>query len=185
MKQTAYAGHSCLLFFFCKKNRNFPKEFSFSLDFFIIMDAEQIKEAANLKKWFQGIKEKLAGSMKGRYGFDDLSMFLNMAGLILIFLAYIPYMRWLSIAAWAVLIWAVVRAMSRNHAKRREELNKYYGIKKKITDKFSLWKVMWKERKTHLFFKCKTCGAVLRVPKGRGEIIVTCPKCKSKIDKKT
>lgn len=94
-------------------------------------------------------------------------------------------MRWISIAAWVVLIWAIVRAMSRNHTKRREELGKYYGIKKKITDKFSLWKVIWKERKTHVFFKCKNCGAVLRVPKNRGDIVVTCPKCKSKIDKHT
>ena len=75
--------------------------------------------------------------MEGRYGFDELSMFMNMAGLVLIFLAYIPYMQWISIAAWGILIWAVVRAMSRNHTKRREELYKYYGIKKKITDKFS------------------------------------------------
>lgn len=123
--------------------------------------------------------------MEGRYGFDELSMFMNMAGLVLIFLAYIPYMQWISIAAWGILIWAIVRAMSRNHTKRCEELNKYYGIKKKTTDKFSLWKTIWKERKTHAFFKCKNCGAVLRVPKGRGDIVVTCPKCKSKIDKHT
>ena len=138
-----------------------------------------------MKNWFQKLKEKLAKSIEGRYGFDELSMCMNMAGLVMIFLACIPYMQWLSIAAWVVLIWAVVRAMSRNHTKRREELYKYYEIKKKITDKFSLWKTIWKERKTHVFFKCKNCGAVLRVPKGRGDIVVTCPKCKSKIDKHT
>ena len=123
--------------------------------------------------------------MEGRYGFDELSMFMNMAGLVMLFLAYIPYLQWLSAGALALLIWAIVRAMSKNHTKRREELNKYYGIRKKITNKFSLWKTMWKERKTHVFFKCKNCGAVLRVPKGRGDIVVTCPKCKNKIDKHT
>lgn len=138
-----------------------------------------------MKKWLHSLKMKISKFMEGRYGFDELSMFLNTAGLIMLFLAYIPYLQCFSIAAWIVLIWAVVRAMSKNYAKRREELNKYYSIKKKITDKFSLWKVIWKERKTHVFFKCKNCGAVLRVPKGRGEIVVTCPKCKSKIDKKT
>ena len=75
-----------------------------------------------MKNWFQKLKEKLAKSMEGRYGFDELSMCMNMAGLVMIFLAYIPYMQWISIAAWGILIWAVVRAMSRNHTKRREEL---------------------------------------------------------------
>ena len=138
-----------------------------------------------MKKLFQNIKEKLSRSMEGRYGADELSMVLNTAAVILMFLGYMPHMQWLSIMTWIVLIWSVYRTLSRNITKRREELNKYYGIKKKITDKFSLWKVMWQERKTHVFFKCKNCGAVLRVPKGRGEIVVTCPKCKSKIDKKT
>ena len=138
-----------------------------------------------MKKWFLKLKVKLTKSMAGRCGFDELSMFMNMAGLVMIFLAYIPYMQWLSIAAWVLLIWAVVRAMSRNHTMRREELKKYSAIMKLITDKFSLWKTIWRERKTHVFFKCKNCGAVLRVPKGRGDIVVTCPKCKSKIDKHT
>ena len=138
-----------------------------------------------MKNLFQNLKEKLSRSMEGRYGMDELSMVLNTVIIVLIFLGYIPHMQWLVIVTWLVLIWSVYRSMSRNITKRREELNKYYAVKKKITDKFSLWKTIWKERKTHVFFKCKNCGAVLRVPKGRGEIVVTCPKCKSKIDKKT
>lgn len=138
-----------------------------------------------MKNLFQNLKEKLSRSMEGRYGMDELSMVLNTVIIVLIFLGYIPHMQWLAIVTWLVLIWSVYRSMSRNITKRREELNKYYAVKKKITDKFSLWKTIWKERKTHVFFKCKNCGAVLRVPKGRGEIVVTCPKCKSKIDKKT
>ena len=58
-----------------------------------------------MKNWFQKLKEKLAKGMEGRYGFDELSMFMNMAGLVLIFLAYIPYMQWISIAAWGILIY--------------------------------------------------------------------------------
>jgi len=138
-----------------------------------------------MKNLFGNLKEKLSRSMEGRYGMDELSMVLNTVIIVLIFLGYIPHMQWLVIVTWLVLIWSVYRSMSRNITKRREELNKYYAVKKKITDKFSLWKTIWKERKTHVFFKCKNCGAVLRVPKGCGEIVVTCPKCKSKIDKKT
>ena len=38
-------------------------------------------------------------------------------------------------------------------------------------------------RKTHLYFKCNNCKANLRVPKGKGKIEVTCPKCKFKMIK--
>ena len=41
------------------------------------------------------------------------------------------------------------------------------------------------ERETHKYFKCKKCKAVLRVPKGRGKIEITCPKCRAKVIKKT
>ena len=138
-----------------------------------------------MKEWFRKTGEKLSGWMSSRYGFDDLSKALSIAAIVLMFLGYLPNMQWISILTWILLIWTIFRGMSKNISKRQAELNKYYGIRKKITDKFSLWKTIWKERKTHVFFKCKNCGAVLRVPKGRGEIIVTCPKCKSKIDKKT
>ena len=36
---------------------------------------------------------------------------------------------------------------------------------------------MWKERKEKAFLKCPNCGTMLAVPRGKGKIIVTCPKC--------
>lgn len=43
-------------------------------------------------------------------------------------------------------------------------------------------KKMWSERKTSKFLKCPTCGQVLSVPKGKGRIRVTCPKCRTKME---
>ena len=43
-----------------------------------------------MKNWFHTPKDKLTKSMEGRCGFDELSMFMNMSGLVMIFLAYIP-----------------------------------------------------------------------------------------------
>lgn len=43
-------------------------------------------------------------------------------------------------------------------------------------------KKMWKERKTKAFLKCPTCGTMLSVPKGKGRLIVTCPKCHTKME---
>ena len=46
-------------------------------------------------------------------------------------------------------------------------------------------KKMWSERKTTRFLKCPTCGQMLSVPKGKGKLRVTCPKCRTKMDVKS
>lgn len=46
-------------------------------------------------------------------------------------------------------------------------------------------KKMWKERKTSHFLKCPNCGQIMSVPKGKGKIRVTCPKCRTKIETKS
>ena len=46
-------------------------------------------------------------------------------------------------------------------------------------------KKMWAERKTSRFLKCPTCGQMLSVPKGKGRIRVTCPKCHTKMETKS
>lgn len=46
-------------------------------------------------------------------------------------------------------------------------------------------KKMWKERKTSSFLKCPQCGQVLSVPKGKGKLRVTCPKCHAKMEVKS
>lgn len=44
---------------------------------------------------------------------------------------------------------------------------------------------MWKERKTSRFLKCPNCGQILSVPKGKGKLRVTCPRCRAKMETKS
>ena len=46
-------------------------------------------------------------------------------------------------------------------------------------------KKMWKERKTTAFLKCPQCGTMLSVPRGKGKIIVTSPKCHARMETKS
>ena len=43
-------------------------------------------------------------------------------------------------------------------------------------------KKMWEGRKTTAYLKCPNCGQMLSVPKGKGKIHVTCPKCHAKME---
>jgi hypothetical protein len=123
--------------------------------------------------------------MAGRYGGDTLNTLLIWVSVILFVLAYIPRLWIFSILAYAVLGVTVFRALSRNLVRRRAEEAAYLRLRSRFDKKRALRKKIRAERKTHRYFKCPACRAMLRVPRGKGEIVVTCPCCGKKTDKKT
>ncbi len=136
-----------------------------------------------MKRWFQNLGEKMQRWMYGRYGYDELSKFLTICAFVLILLSDVsPIFNTLALI---MLIWSMFRIYSRNTAKRQGERQKYLQIKTKIKQFFLRHRNMFRERKTHIYFKCPSCKIYLRVPKGKGTIEITCPKCKNKVTKKT
>ncbi len=119
------------------------------------------------------------------YGTDALNKFLNIVLIVLCVLSFIPYLGFLSIFAFALCVYILYRTFSRNIYKRRLELDKFLAIKNKRQKKKNFKKLVRRERKEFLYFKCPHCKEYLRVPRGRGKIVVTCRVCKRKIDKKT
>lgn len=123
--------------------------------------------------------------MYGRYGTDELSGALIVAGLALLLLSCIPVLNFLSFPALVLVIWAEIRSFSKKIEKRAAEREAYLRFTGRIKSFFRLKKKAWAERKTHRHFRCKQCKTVLRVPKGRGTIKIRCPKCHAEIIKKT
>jgi uncharacterized paraquat-inducible protein A len=124
--------------------------------------------------------------MYGRYGNDQLTWVLLITGMILLLLGYIPRVGWIfSILALTVVFFSSFRGFSRNIPKRRRELERWLRIKSKPKKAIQLHKNKKRDKHTHLYFKCPKCRAVLRVPKGKGSIIVTCPQCNDRIEKTT
>lgn len=129
-------------------------------------------------KWFQNF-------MRGRYGADQLSFAL----LILYFIiTVISMLIGIPVIGYISLILVVIcyfRIFSRNVYKRSSENAKFMRLINPALSKFKTKKKEFSERKTHKFYNCPSCKQRLRVPKGRGTITITCPKCKTKFDKKT
>ena len=122
--------------------------------------------------------------MYGRNGVDAFGRFLLIAALVLNVISCLPYMDILYFASAGLLVYLFFRTLSKNLYKRQSENAKYLKIQNKFLRDKNTRKKMWDERKTHKYFKCK-CGTRLRVPRGKGKIEITCPKCKTKIIKKT
>ena len=138
-----------------------------------------------MKNWFRRMGERLARFMYGRYGNDTLNRVLFVAAILLMLLTWIPRLWWMVFPSWGLLLWATFRCYSRNLTKRRGELAAWTSFWGRIRGFFLLQGSRWRDRKTHRYFKCKQCRVTLRVPKGKGMIDVTCPKCGSVTVKKT
>ena len=136
-----------------------------------------------MKGCFQKAVAAFQRFMVGRYGPDELVAVLFIFSCILTFLSNFRPLRYLYFAAVAVLALAAWRMLSKNVAKRREERYKFLQLAEKPMAEIKLIKNRIRDRKTHRYFKCKNCGASLRIPKGRGKISVTCPKCRVKVTK--
>jgi predicted RNA-binding Zn-ribbon protein involved in translation (DUF1610 family) len=127
----------------------------------------------------------LRNFMAGRYGPDHLNTALIIFALLLSFISRFAILSLLVYLSYLLIILTVFRFLSRNIQKRRAENDKflrlYWPIKQKIKAFFS----SLKSRKTHKFFKCPSCSNLLRVPRGKGKLQITCPKCGERFIRKT
>ena len=126
--------------------------------------------------------------MYGRYGADELSKFLSIASMVVFIVSmFLPGLARPAVflIALLLLVFTYVRVFSKKFEKRRAENAKYLKTRKNVTEMFGLRRDMWKQRKEYKFFKCPSCKAVLRVPKGKGKIRIVCKKCGTAFEKKT
>lgn len=128
-------------------------------------------------------KYKMAQWMMGRYGIDQLTQALMTAGCAVVLVNFFAHSGVLSTIALLLMGWGLFRCYSRNIAARAKELAKYQELMVKPKAWWRLTNKKWVNRKTTLYFKCKGCGSVLNVPKGKGKLRVTCPKCGTQVEK--
>lgn len=131
------------------------------------------------------LKELLYRFMYGRYGSDQFSRFLLGVSFVALVLYMLFGARILYYIFMVLTIYNCFRIYSKNIYKRQQELNAFLVLKRKADGRVALMKRMWRERKTHKFFSCPVCKTTVRVPKGRGKIEITCPKCKNSFIKKS
>lgn len=131
--------------------------------------------------WLRNLGAKMAAGMRqfmmGRYGTDKLNMVILGAGLIIslisMFFHFAPVNLLLTLVSYVLMSWAIFRTLSRNTYKRYQENRKYLMLLQRFKDR------------EHRYFDCPRCRQQVRVPRGKGKIAISCPKCKEKFIKKT
>ena len=129
------------------------------------------------RQFMAQLNAKLHRFMAGRYGTDRLNMTILTAGLVLCIVSMffrIPAVNLvLTFLSYVLMFWAIFRTLSRNTYKRYQENRKYLQIFDRLKDR------------EHRYFDCPKCRQLVRVPRGKGKIAITCPRCREKFVKKT
>ena len=136
---------------------------------------------------FQRLRESFARFMYGRYGADRFGKFLiyfSLGAMVINLFAGSSLLYWLSLI---VLGYAYFRMFSKNTNKRYRENIKYLELKNRVVGWFrgKNFGTSRNQDSAKKIFKCPGCRQKVRVPKGKGTILITCPKCRRQFQKRT
>ena len=131
------------------------------------------------------MRDKIYRFMQGRYGTDDFYKFLFWVALIGIVINWFFKSQLLSFAVTLILVYAMYRVLSKNHSARYAENQRYLQATAKIRYWFDQQKKLMEERKYHHIYTCPKCRQKIRIPKGKGKIMVRCPKCHFEFQKRS
>lgn len=130
--------------------------------------------------WFRRFCGKLAVGMqrfmRGRYGTDKLNTAMLTAGFLVCLVGIFfkgPVSLVFTVVSYSLMILAVCRTFSRNTYKRYQENRKFMAFLERIKDR------------EHRYYNCPKCRQPVRVPRGKGKLAITCPRCKERFIRKT
>ncbi len=135
--------------------------------------------------FLQKISNALARFMYGRNGVDQLGLTIIWTAvavnIIDMFVRQQAVYAILNLLGVVLVGWALFRMFSRNLQKRRAENGKFLEkIWWPVKNRFRAGQQK-RQDKEHKYFTCPNCGTVCRVPRGKGKIVITCPKCHGEI----
>ena len=131
---------------------------------------------------YMRFRERMYRFFAGRYGWDRLNWVLlwTAVGLMVLnlFFSRLPVVYFLlyglSVALYIVIF---CRMMSRNIPRRQAENRRLERMWGAVCGEGRLLHNRFRDRKTHVFRRCRKCKAILRLPRKRGRHAVTCPRC--------
>lgn len=130
-----------------------------------------------LKQFMYRLSASFRRFMTGRYGTDRLNMAILVTALVIVIIyGFLPrgivkFVLWG--ISYGLMVWAIFRSLSRNTYKRYEENRRFSMVFDRLKDR------------EHRYYQCPRCRQSVRVPRGKGKIAITCPRCAEKFIRKS
>lgn len=123
--------------------------------------------------------------MYGRYGNDQLSkLYLGLA-IVCMIVNLFTDLTVFYVAGLLLLIYSIYRSFSKDISKMAAQNQKFLNWRYQRIVKYNNTKKHLAQSKEYRFYKCPDCKQKVRVPRGRGKIAITCPKCHTEFIKKS
>jgi ribosomal protein L37AE/L43A len=131
------------------------------------------------------MKDKFQRFMTGRYGVDELGKYSLYLTIALLIIGLFVRSRFLNGITFILVLVLYFRMFSKNYAQRRKENEIFLKYKTQAVRFFNKEKQMTQDRVKFHIYTCPSCGQKIRIPRGKGKIAITCPKCKTEFIKKS
>ena len=126
---------------------------------------------------FRNLQYSLTRFMTGRYGMDKLNIAILVLSLLVSILSSLTRSSVIcllfAILSYGLMIWAIFRCFSRNTYRRYQENSRYLLLCTRLKDR------------RHRYYRCPKCHQMTRVPRGKGKISISCPRCGEKFVRKS
>ena len=132
-----------------------------------------------MKDFVEKFRASVTRFMYGRYGSDQLGLALVSLALVLSIVGSFAG-RWVAVLSTALAIVAVARMLSRDIDARRKENRSFLKLIAKPRRWCKRQYIKWQNRDTKAYVRCPHCHTEFALPKGRGKVRATCPKCGEK-----
>ena len=131
------------------------------------------------------MKDKFYRFMQGRYGADQLYRVMLIGGAVLVILSNFIFEVFFLLLGWILVVLAFVRAFSKDYSRRYAENQKFLELTGKIRKVFGKQRYVMEQRKDYHIYTCPQCRQKIRMPRGKGKVEISCPKCHTKFIKKS
>lgn len=128
--------------------------------------------------------EQIQYRLRRSYGMDRLNTHLLVLMIIILVLGLFVKNSIPALLAFAIFGIFVYRFTSRNITKRSIENRKYQDTNRFVTRHFKAIKNNL-TNKHYKYFVCKRCYQLVRIPRGKGEVVIHCPHCKQEFSAKS
>ena len=143
-------------------------------------------------RMFQKMGDALARFRYGRNGMDQLNKALFVVYLVVwiveavfgIAMKNALLARVAEAVTFVLMIVIFFRMFSKNLYKRQAENQRWLNWRWSLRSRSASAKARHMD-KEHKYFTCKNCKAICRVPVGKGNIVITCPRCGEQIKART
>ena len=127
-------------------------------------------------------QRKMMEWLRGRQGPDDLAVFCTNLAIVIVVINLFARVSLLGWIALALIAYSMFRIQSKNLGSRARENEAFLKALGPARPWVQNPRAAWAELRTYKHVKCRSCRQRVRVPRGKGRLRVTCPRCKTKFE---